>query len=157
MKILAVRELKERIDEILRLVEEGETVEVIDRGKVVVRLVPGDQPQQSTRQDLEAFWENIDRLTARISSYLPEKVDAVEIVREGRRDLGHKEEGEIIQVTDGSEATAHLGPVDKPQQPKARDHETFWQRIDRYTAELGSHLPNKVDAVEIVRDVRREL
>jgi len=31
MKILAIRELKERIDEILRLVEEGETVEVIDR------------------------------------------------------------------------------------------------------------------------------
>lgn len=91
MKVLAVRELKERIDEILHLVEEGETVEVIDRGKVVVRLVPGDQPQQSTKQDLETFWENIDRLTTRISSYLPEKVDAVEIVREGRRDLGYSE------------------------------------------------------------------
>jgi hypothetical protein len=32
----------------------------------------------------------MDRLTAEISSHLPEeKVDAVEIVREGRRDLGH--------------------------------------------------------------------
>ena len=91
MKILATQELKERLDEILPLIEEGETVEVVDRGKVVVRLVPGDQPQQSTKQDLEAFWENIDRLTARISSYLPEKVDAVEIVREGRRDLSYSE------------------------------------------------------------------
>ena len=87
MKVLAVRELKERIDEILHLVEEGETVEVVDRGKVVVRLVPGDQPQQAKKRDQEAFWRRIDRYAAEISSYLPEKVDAVEIVRDVRREL----------------------------------------------------------------------
>ena len=68
-----------------------------------------------------------------------------------------KEEGETIEVTDGSEIIAHLVPVDKAQQPKKRDHEAFWRRIDGYAAELGSQRPEKVDAVEIVRDVRREL
>jgi len=84
MKILATQELKERLDEILPLIEEGETVEVVDRGKVVVRLVP-------KKRDQEAFWKRIDRYAAEISSYLPEKVDAVEIVREGRRDLSYSE------------------------------------------------------------------
>lgn len=88
MKTLEVCELKDRIDEILRLVEEeGETIEVTDNGKVVVRLVPGDQSQRPTKQELQAFWANIDRLAAEISSYLPGKVDAVEIVREGRREF----------------------------------------------------------------------
>ena len=68
-----------------------------------------------------------------------------------------KEEGETIEVTDGSEVIAHLVPVDKPQQPKKRDHEAFWRRIDRYAAELGSQLSEKVNAVEIVRDVRCSL
>ncbi len=77
MKILAVRELKERIDEILCLVEEGETVEVVDRGKVVVRHVPGNQPEQAEKRDHEAFWKRIDRYAAEIGSYMPEKVDKV--------------------------------------------------------------------------------
>jgi antitoxin (DNA-binding transcriptional repressor) of toxin-antitoxin stability system len=68
-----------------------------------------------------------------------------------------KEEGETIEVTDGSEVIAHLVPVDKSPQPKKRDREAFWKRIDKYAAELGSQLPEKVDAVEIIRDVRREL
>ena len=85
-----MHQMKQHFDEIVRMVEEeGETFAVTDKGKVVVRLVPGDLSPASTKQDLEAFWANIDRLTAKISSYLPEKVDAVEIVREGRRDLGH--------------------------------------------------------------------
>jgi len=68
-----------------------------------------------------------------------------------------KEEGETIEVTDGSEVIAHLVPVDKSSQPKKPHHESFWKRIDKYAAELGSQLPEKVDAVEIIRDVRREL
>jgi antitoxin (DNA-binding transcriptional repressor) of toxin-antitoxin stability system len=87
MKILAVRELKERIDEILCLVEEGETVEVIDRGKVVVRLVPGDQPQRAKKRDQEAFWRRIDKYAAELGPQLPEEIDAVEIVRDVRQEL----------------------------------------------------------------------
>jgi antitoxin (DNA-binding transcriptional repressor) of toxin-antitoxin stability system len=68
-----------------------------------------------------------------------------------------KEEGETIEITDGNEVIAHLVPVDKAEQPKKEDHEAFWRRIDKYAAQLGSQLPEKVDAVEIVRDARREL
>ena len=38
MKILGIQQLRERIDEILCWVEEGEIVEVTDKGKVVMRL-----------------------------------------------------------------------------------------------------------------------
>jgi antitoxin (DNA-binding transcriptional repressor) of toxin-antitoxin stability system len=141
MKILATQELKERLDEILPLIEEGETVEVVDRGKVVVRLVPGDQPQQSTKQDLEAFWENIDRLTARISSYLPEKVDAVEIVREGRRDLGYS-----AAQTDLERLTS-----------EKREHSEAWENLKRLATKLDAYWPEDFNAVDAVRDVRREL
>jgi len=129
MKILAVRELKERIDEILRLVEEGETVEVVDRGKVVVRLVPGDQPQQSTKQDLEAFWTNMDRLTSEIGSRLPdEPLDAIKIIREGRLELS-----------------------------EPFHHSSAWANLERIAAEIGKHWRDDVSAVDAVRDVRREL
>jgi antitoxin (DNA-binding transcriptional repressor) of toxin-antitoxin stability system len=129
MKVLAVRELKERIDEILHLVEEGETVEVVDRGKVVVRLVPGNQPEQAEKQDLEAFWTNMDRLTAEISSRLPdEPIDAVKIVREGRLELS-----------------------------EPFHHSSAWANLERIAAEIGEHWRDGVSAVDAVRDVRREL
>jgi len=42
MKKLGVQELTERINEILRMIkEDGETVEVIDDGKVVAKLIRG--------------------------------------------------------------------------------------------------------------------
>ncbi len=88
MKTLGVRELRERIDEILRLVEEeGETIEVTKRGKVVARLVPASETKPSVQQDLTPFWEKMEQLASEIGKYLPDKVDAVEIVREGRREL----------------------------------------------------------------------
>ncbi len=88
MKTLGVRELRERIDEILRLVEEeGETIELTNRGKVVARLIPASEPKPPVRQDLTPFWEKMEQLASEIGSYLPDKVDAVEIIREGRREL----------------------------------------------------------------------
>jgi antitoxin (DNA-binding transcriptional repressor) of toxin-antitoxin stability system len=140
MKVLAVRELKERIDEILHLVEEGETVEVVDRGKVVVRLVPGNQPEQAEKRDHEAFWKGIDRYAAEIDSYMPEKVDAVEIVREGRRDLGYSE-----------------AQTDKTEQLTQQARSAVWTHLERLAAEIGAHWKGNVSAVDAVRDVRREL
>ena len=53
MKQLEVRELREghelaeRINEILRLIEEeGETIEITDRGKVIAHVVPTPKPQK---------------------------------------------------------------------------------------------------------------
>jgi len=33
----------------------------------------------------------------------------------------------------------------------------YWAKLDQLAAEIGKYLPEKVDAVEIVRDVRRDL
>ena len=88
MKTLGIRELTERIDEILRLVqEEGETIEITKDNEVIARVVPAQKPPELIKKDLQTYWADIDRLAAEIGKYLPDKVDAVEIVREGRREL----------------------------------------------------------------------
>ena len=89
MKTIGAQELTERINEILRLVEEkGETFEITDHGKVVARMVPASEPQPEIKPDLIPFWEKMEQLATEIGSYLPDKkVDAVQIVREGRREF----------------------------------------------------------------------
>lgn len=88
MKTLGVRELKERISEVLRMVEEeGETVEVTKRGEVIARLVPVRKPQQAVEQTTDPIWASLDRLAAEISAHWPEDVSAVEAIRDVRREL----------------------------------------------------------------------
>jgi prevent-host-death family protein len=89
METLAVRELTERINEILRRVEEdGETFEVTNHGKVIARLVPVNRNSHpSLEQQSEDAWANLDRLADEISAHLPERVDSVDIMRDVRRDL----------------------------------------------------------------------
>jgi antitoxin (DNA-binding transcriptional repressor) of toxin-antitoxin stability system len=88
MKTLRANELVEHINEILRMVkEESETIEVTDQGKVIARVVPASEPEQPTKRDLKSFWEETDRLAAEIGTYLPEKVDVVEIIRDVRREF----------------------------------------------------------------------
>jgi prevent-host-death family protein len=88
MKTIEVDELKEHIDEVLRMVEEqGETFEIIDHGKVVARIVPVDEAKSSTKRDLTPFWEEMERVATEIGSYLSGPVDVNEIMRDIRRDL----------------------------------------------------------------------
>ena len=88
MKTLGVGELKERIDEILRMVEEdGETIDVTKRGKVIARVVPASAPEKLAKRDLKSFWEETDRLAAEIGLAWKGNMDAVEAVRDVRRDL----------------------------------------------------------------------
>ena len=88
MKTLGVDELTERINEILRIVEEeGETIEVTKRGKVIARLVPVREAQQPVKRDLQAFLAEMDRLAAKIGANWKGDMDAVEAVRDVRRDL----------------------------------------------------------------------
>lgn len=88
MKTLGIKELTEHINEILRMVEEeGETVEVINRGKIVARLVPANQSQQMTPQDTNNILDNLNRLAAELAPYWPQDVDAVDAVRDVRREL----------------------------------------------------------------------
>jgi hypothetical protein len=48
-------------------------------------------------------------------------------------------------------------PVRGTQQPVKRDLKTFWAEVDRLAVEIGSHWKGDMDAVEAVRDVRRDL
>ena len=70
-----------------------------------------------------------------------------------------KQEGETIEVIDHGEVIAHVVPTATPIQqtrPK-QDMEAFWERNERLAAEISAYLPEKVDVVEIMRDVRRDL
>lgn len=86
METVGVRQLKEHASEILRRVrEEGDIFEVTYHGRVVARLVPVAEPEQST--SAAAFLSRWERLTAEISTRWPEGVSAAEAVREARREL----------------------------------------------------------------------
>lgn len=88
MKTLGVRELKERISEMLHLVQEkGEIIEVTNRGEVVALLVPAHKPQQPAEQPGGTIWTIFDRLADEIGVRWPEGVSAVDAVRDVRREL----------------------------------------------------------------------
>lgn len=82
------RELLTRINEMLRLIEEeGETIEITDRGKVVAHVVPTNVPQKPLDDKLSASLREIDELAAKIGANWKSNLDAVEAVRDVRRDL----------------------------------------------------------------------
>lgn len=88
MKTLGKEELTERIDEILRLVKEkGETFEVTEHGEVVAHIGPAGEPRQTVEESDAAAWADLKRIASELGPYWPENTDAVEIVRDVRRDL----------------------------------------------------------------------
>ena len=52
MKTVGIRELRQRASEVVRMVEQGETFEVTDRGRPVARLTP--VPEASPLEQLRA-------------------------------------------------------------------------------------------------------
>lgn len=82
------RELLTRITELLRLIEEeGETIEITDKGKVVAHVVPTSTPSKPIDDKLTASLRGIDELAAKIGARWKNNMDAVEAVRDIRRDL----------------------------------------------------------------------
>ena len=85
MKVVGISELTDRINEILRMVEEeGESFEVINHGEIIAHLIPG---RGFHTPSSEAGWTDIDHLAAEIGTHIPEKVDAVDIISDVRREL----------------------------------------------------------------------
>jgi prevent-host-death family protein len=85
---VGVRELKANPGRYLRQVqEENIEFDVTMRGDPVARLVP--VKRRMTDEEVDEFWRQHHELAERISASLPpgEVVDAVEMVREQRRDL----------------------------------------------------------------------
>lgn len=88
MKTLGVCELRERIDEILRLVEEeGETIEITKDDEVIARVVPAHKLRRSSKRNNDAAWADLHRIAEEIGTHWKDDVSAVEAVRDVRRDL----------------------------------------------------------------------
>ncbi len=88
IKRFGVRELKERISEILRMVEEEcETIEITNHGKVVARLVPAHKASRFEELTEDEAWTDLERLSAEISAHWPTGLSTVDAVRDARREL----------------------------------------------------------------------
>jgi prevent-host-death family protein len=86
MASVGVRELKEHTSEIVRRVrDDGETIDITYRGEVVATI----QPKRPFDPDhVQEFWDRVDKLRRDIAAQIgPEPIDAVELVREQRRNL----------------------------------------------------------------------
>ncbi len=68
------------------VLEQGETLEIVDGGAVVARLVPVT-PMRSIRPGLEADLAALDELSARISTAWKDGMSAVEAIGDMRRAL----------------------------------------------------------------------
>jgi prevent-host-death family protein len=85
MKSLEVRELEERITEILRMVQEqGEIIEVTNRGEVVARLIPAHKMPPAEDLSEDEIWTDLERFSAEISAHWPAGLSAVDAVRDAR-------------------------------------------------------------------------
>lgn len=103
MTTLEIHELMDHINEIRHLLrDKGESIEVRDQGEIIGRIVPVSKPQKDDKQEIDAFLADMDEISAKISVHVSGKVDAVKLVREGRREL--------------------LEPTDKPKQPVLHEH-----------------------------------
>lgn len=71
------------------MVENGETIEVTDRHKVIARLVPANpsEPIQTQAKNTQAFWADLDQLAVQIGSHWQDNMSAVDAVRDVRREL----------------------------------------------------------------------
>ena len=87
MRTMEIAELEKHVREVLRQVQEsGETIEVVNDHEVVALLTPAHS-QTSIDQRPNPRKVNLDDLAARIGAHVPERVDAVEAIREIRREL----------------------------------------------------------------------
>lgn len=77
-------------------------------------------------QDSSA-WERLRKIAEDLDPYWPKDVDAVEIVRDGRR------------------------------RQTEQDQDVFWEEMEQLAAKIGANWQNNMDAAEAVRDVRRDL
>jgi antitoxin (DNA-binding transcriptional repressor) of toxin-antitoxin stability system len=86
MATIDISELEQHPTEIIQRAKDGETIEVNEGGTVVARLTP-PQEAMPVWNAHEETWTDLDALVQEISKYLPEHVDAVEAVREIRREV----------------------------------------------------------------------
>src|SRR5262245_36854723 len=85
METIGIRELKARLSEVLREVEEnGKVIDVTNRGEVVVRLVPMRRHRLSEEQ-VRAVLGDLDAMAAELAAHWPEGVSAQDAIDDIRR------------------------------------------------------------------------
>jgi prevent-host-death family protein len=83
MKMMGIRDLKARMSEVIKEVQDGETIEVTNHGKVVALLVP--PPPRLNREEIEASLDSVDRLAAEIGRHVTERTDVAQTISDMRR------------------------------------------------------------------------
>ncbi len=84
MATISARDLDDSVAELVRLVQQGGEVEIVDAsGRVIARIVPGDAPTNMLALSNEEP-DELDRLIAAIAPHVPPGADAVQIVRDIR-------------------------------------------------------------------------
>jgi prevent-host-death family protein len=87
MRTIGARELKTHLGAVLRRAREHqEPYAVTHRGRVVARLVP--EPAAPATAGLDAWWAELDQLTAEIGRRWPEGVSAMQAIGQDRDRLG---------------------------------------------------------------------
>ena len=90
MESVDIAELSRSPDTIIRKAQEQQSmIEVTCEGETVAYISPALNSQYEKRDDWEEVWKDIKELAAEIGKRSTGPVSAVELVREGRRDLGN--------------------------------------------------------------------
>jgi antitoxin (DNA-binding transcriptional repressor) of toxin-antitoxin stability system len=84
MRAAGVRELRERMTQILREVSErGESIDVTHHGRVMARLVP--PPRPSSPEEIERRIERLRAISEEIGRYATRETDSSTLMPEHRR------------------------------------------------------------------------
>ncbi len=75
MRAVGVRELKEHASEILKEVQQGQIIDITNRGATIARLIPVERSMLDD-QEIEAIIDDLDSLAAEISARWPEGLSA---------------------------------------------------------------------------------
>ncbi len=83
MRTVGIRELRERLSQIVREVsEQREIIQITHHGRVVAQIAPATQPP--SEKEWREYWEKMDSLAAEIGKYWPTGVSAAQAIAEDR-------------------------------------------------------------------------
>ena len=84
MLTIGIRELKQQVSEVLRMVREtGREVQITYRGKVIALIVPAHRAASALEES--RAWKELDQVAEEISARWPAGVSAAQAVSEARR------------------------------------------------------------------------
>jgi antitoxin (DNA-binding transcriptional repressor) of toxin-antitoxin stability system len=94
MVTIDVGDFEKHPAEVVRQVRSGQTVQLVEGGRAVGTITPVTPVTAVTpiqrpysEEQAKAFLDELERMATEIGKYLPKQVDAVEAVREIRREL----------------------------------------------------------------------